>query len=47
MLRKFRLQDIVGAAVGREMGAGPRKGVDADTAPGGLIMPEGREIEEI
>jgi len=45
----------VGAAVGREMGAGPRKGVDADTAPGGLskipslagIMPEGREIEEI
>jgi hypothetical protein len=53
--KKFRLQDIVGAAVGREMGAGPRKGVDADTAPGGLskipslagIMPEGREIEEI
>ena len=26
---------------------GVSKGVDADTAPGGLIMPEGREIEEI
>jgi hypothetical protein len=23
------------------------KGMDADTAPGGLIMPKGREIEEI
>ena len=47
MSRKFRLQDVVGAAVGREMGDGPRKGADADTAIGGLIMLEGREIEEI
>ena len=44
---KIRLQDVVGATVGREKGLEPSKGVDADTAPGGLIMPKGREIEEI
>ena len=47
MSSKIRLQDVVGSNVGREMGAGPRKSVDADTAPGGLIIPEGREIDKI
>ncbi len=32
---------------GVKWGLEPSKGVDADTAPGGLIMPKGREIEEI
>jgi len=30
---KIRLQDIVGATVGREKGLEPSKGVDADKAP--------------
>jgi len=30
----------VGATVGSEKGLEPSKGVDADTAPGGLIMPK-------
>ena len=37
---KIRLQDVVGSIVGREKGLEPSKGVDADTAPGGLIMPK-------
>jgi len=32
---------------GVKWGLEPGKGVDADTAPGGLIMPKGLEIEEI
>jgi len=32
---------------GVKWGLEPSKGVDADTAPEGLIMPKGREIEEI
>jgi len=37
---KTRLQVVVGATVGSEKGLEPSKGVDADTAPGGLIMPK-------
>ena len=34
----------MGATIVRAMGAGPRKGVDADIAAGGLIMPKSGEI---
>jgi hypothetical protein len=32
---------------GLKWGPAPSKGVNTDTVPEGLIMPEGREIEEI
>jgi len=46
-IRLSRLAGLWAQLSGVKWGLEPSKGVDADTAPGGLIMPKGREIEEI
>ena len=44
---KIRLQDVVGATVGREMVAWTEQGVNTDTVAGGLNMPKGRGMGKI